>query len=305
MEFAKKCFAAWAGLLVSAGLCAQEIQFPLVQALAWIPAAENRLLPAGGQAWQVGIAGASIFSFSPDRQVINDLSTLAFTVSYRRGISSVLTFEAYGGFRFHFDAGVDPLIKKVDSLLGFADSGRDTFPEPTIHYKFKDNFYYERSQWLPAPLVLGLAGRVFSSGDVTLNGRLSIGIPLSDRAGFSSKKIFALAGLMAEYARNKLTLSGNVTMALFARPTWLGSEDVGRSYVEAGLKIRLANFLLGGIFRTSPFHVAENGNGAKTIYIAYVIKNRIEIGFMEDLPPMDTVPDVAMYLKIRLNRLQP
>ena len=38
------------------------------------------------------------------------------------------------------------------------------------------------------------------------------------------------------------------------------------------------------------------------IYIAFRFKNGIEIGLMEDLPPMDTVPDVAMYVKLDLHR---
>ncbi len=305
MKCVQKCFAACLLLLACATLPAQEIHFPLIQALAWIPAAESRLLPAGGRAWQLDIADASIFSFSRDREVINDLTVLSFTLSYRRGISRVLTFEVYGGFRFHYDAGIDRFINKVDSMLGFSNSGRDVFPEPTIHYKFKDYFYYERDQWVPAPLVLGLTGRVFRAGDLTLNGRLNIGIPLSNLPGFSSKKIFALAGLMGEYARNKMSLSASLTMAFFEKPAWLAEEDVDHFYFEASLRIRLSNFLLGTIFRSSPLHFAENGNSAKTIYIAFLIKNRLEIGFMEDLPPMDTVPDVAVYLKIHLNRLQP
>jgi hypothetical protein len=85
MKCVQKCFAACLLLLACATLPAQEIHFPLIQALAWIPAAESRLLPAGGRAWQVDIADASIFSFSRDREVINDLTILSFTLSYRRG----------------------------------------------------------------------------------------------------------------------------------------------------------------------------------------------------------------------------
>jgi hypothetical protein len=305
MNCIRRFFSACLLLLAAAALPAQEINFPLIQALAWIPPAEGNLLPPGSHTWQVEVSDANLFSFSRDMQVINDLSVFSAYLTYRRGISPALTFEVSGGLRFNYNSGMDQFIKRVDAALGFTDSGRDVFPEPTIHYKFRDYFYYNQDHWVPAPLVLGVTGRIFRGGRVTLNGRLNIGVPLSNLAGFSSKKVFALAGLRCEYAGNKLALSGSLTMAFFAKPTWLAGENIDHTYLEAGLRIRLSRFLLGTIFRSSPLHFAENGNSGKIIYIAYLIKNIIEIGLMEDLPPMDTVPDVALYLKIHLNRLQP
>ncbi len=300
MEYAKKFLLLCLWLSAVAALHAQEIQFPLIQALAWMPPAENRLLPPAGRTWQLDLSDANVFSFSRDMNVINDLSVFSVCLTYRRGISASFTFEVSAGFHYYFDSGMDNFIKKVDAALGFSDSGRDFFPERTIHYKFREYFYYNRDLWVPAPLVLGLTGKVFQSGNMALNGRLNLGIPLAEKPGFSSKKLFALAGLMFEYARGRWTISGAAQMAFFKTPAWLASEPVGHSYFEASLKIRRANFILGGIFRTSPFEFAENGNSGKVIYIGYLIKNRFEIGFMEDLPPMDTVPDFAFYLKIHL-----
>lgn len=302
MKYAKKCCVACLLLIISAALRAQEINFPLIQALAWIPPGENNLLLPGNRTWQFDVSDANLFSFSRDMKVINDMSAFSVYMNYRRGISAALTFEVSGGLRFIYDSGSDQFIKKVDAALGFSDSGRDVFPERTIHYKFKEHFYYNRDQWVPAPLTFGLTGKVFRIGNMALNSRLNIGIPLGNQPGFSSKKVFALAGLMFEYAHGKLTVSGAAQMAFFKKPTWLANEQVGHSYFEANLKIRLSNFLLGTIFRTSPFAFAENGNSGKMIYIGYLIKNLFEIGFMEDIPPMDTVPDVALYLKIHLKR---
>ena len=56
-------------------------------------------------------------------------------------MSAALTLEVSGGLRFNYDSGADQFIKKVDAALGFSDSGRDVFPEKTIHYKFKERFY--------------------------------------------------------------------------------------------------------------------------------------------------------------------
>ncbi len=305
MNCARKFFSAGLLLLAAATLPAQEIKFPLIQALAWIPPGEGNLLPAGSRAWQVDLSDANIFSFSRDLQIINDLSVFSVYLTYRRGISAAFTFEVSGGLRVNFDSGMDQFIKKVDAALGFSDSGRDVFPERTIHYKFRDHFYHTRNNWLPAPLVLGLTGKVFRMGNLALNGRVNIGIPLSDQPGFSSKKVFALAGLMFEYAQGSLAVSGAAAMAFFNAPAWLANEQLGHSYFEARLKIRLSRFILGAIFRTSPFAYEENSNNGKVIYIGYLIKKRFEIGFMEDIPPMDTVPDFAFYLKVHLNRLQP
>jgi hypothetical protein len=300
MKYAKKCFAVCLLLLASATLHAQEVQFPLIQALAWIPPAENNLLLPESRTWQLDVSYANLFSFSQDMKVINDMSVLSAYVTYRRGISAAFTFEVSGGFHYNFDSGCDQLIKKIDAALGFPDSGRDVFPERTIHYKFKEYFYYNRDLWIPAPLVLGLTGKVFRSGNIALNGRLNIGIPLTEKPGFSSKKLFVLAGVMFEYAQSRLTVSGAIQAAFFKTPSWLANELVDHSYFEASLKIRLSNFLLGTIFRTSPFEFAENGNTGKMIYLGYLFTNRFEIGFMEDIPPMDTVPDFALYLKIHL-----
>ena len=215
MKYAKKCFVACLLLSSSATLCPQEIAFPLIQALAWIPPAENNLLPAQSRVWSVSLSDANLFSFSRDQAVINDMSIFSLYFSYRRGLSAGLTLEVFAGARIYYDSGADQLIKKVDDALGFPDSGRDVFPERTIHYKFKDHFYYNRDRWVPAPLVLGLTGRVLRIGNLALNGRLNIGMPLSDQPGFSSKKVFALAVLMFEYAKNKLMVSAAVQMGFF------------------------------------------------------------------------------------------
>jgi hypothetical protein len=304
MKHIKRVKGFFVGLLLifSSPLIAQEIQFPLIQALAWIPPAESRLLPPRSQSWKLSISDANLFSFSRDMSVINDMSVFSIYFFYRRGISAVLTFEVSGGLRYVYDAGSDQLIKKVDAALGFSDSGRDIFPEKTIHYKFKNYFFYNRARFEPAPLVLGLAGRVLRSGDFTLNSRIGLGIPLTDQPGLSSHKAYALAGLTGEYARNKWTVSGAVQLAFFRRPGWLINEKVAPGYFQAELKVRWSKLALGTIFRTSPFEYEENRNDGKTIYISFLLKDRFEIGFMEDIPPMDTVPDFAFYINIRLGR---
>ncbi len=88
----------------------------------------------------------------------------------------------------------------------------------------------------------------------------------------------------------------------FDRPDWLAGEDAGRHYFQAEVKATLSRWALGVILRSSPLTFSENANPGRMIYIAFRFKNGIEIGLMEDLPPMDTVPDVAMYVKLDLHR---
>jgi len=291
--------SAW--LALPAPLSAQEIHFPLIQALAWIPPQEDRVLTPGDRSWEFSLTDANVFSFTPDFEAINDLSILAFNFSHRRALSSSLTLEIAGGFRHYYDGGLDEFIKKVDAALGFSDSGRDVFPEKTIHYKYKDRFFYIKDQWAPAPLVVGLAARIRRFGAVDLNGRVALGIPLADQPGLASKKAYLLAGIMGEYTRGKVSLSAVLQAALFNRPVWLAGEDARRHYFQAEVKATLSRWVLGVIMRSSPLTFKENANSGRMMTIAYRFKNGIEIGLMEDLPPMDTVPDVAMFLKLDLH----
>lgn len=283
-------------------LQAQEIHFPFIQALAWIPPQEDRVLPRGDHSWEFTISDANIFSFSQDFAAINDLAVLALVFSHRRAISAGLTLEVSGGFRFGYNSGLDQLIKKVDSWLGYSDSGRDIFPDDTIHYRFKDRFFYTRDQWIAAPLVVGLAARIRRFGAVDLNGRLALGIPLADRPGFASRKPYLLAGLMGEYFRGRVSVEAALQAVFFDRPGWLALEDTRRYYFQAEVKATLSSWALGVIMRSSPLAFRENANPGRMIYLAFRFKNGIEIGLMEDLPPMDTVPDVAMFIKLDLHR---
>ncbi len=297
--------AASAWLFPFVPLNAQEIQFPLIQALAWIPPQENRLLPPGGRSWEFNLANANVFSFTQDRQVVNDLSVASACVFHRRALSAGLTLEISAGVRLYYDSGMDQFIKKVDAALGFPDSGRDLFPGKTIHYRYKDRFNYVNKQWSPAPLVVGLVARILRAGDVAVNGRIGLGLPLADKPGISSGKAYALAGVVGEYSRGKVAVSAGLQAVFFNRPGWLAGEDTRRSYIQAEMQAHLSHWALGLILRTSPLTFNENANPGKMMYIGYRIKNFLEIGLMEDLPPMDTVPDVAMYLKLRLGRAQP
>ncbi|HEX7502979.1 MAG TPA: hypothetical protein VF451_06130, partial [Acidobacteriota bacterium] len=180
-------------------------------------------------------------------------------------------------------------------------SGRDLFPEKTIHYKFKDRFYYRENQWAPAPLVISLAARIHRFGAVDVNGRLGLGIPLASRPGLSSKKPYMLAGLMGEYHRDGMSVSASLQAVLFDRPGWLAPEDARRYYFQAEMQAALNHWVLGVILRSSPLTFEENANPGRMIYLAFRFKNGIEIGFMEDLPPMDTVPDAALYVKLGLH----
>jgi hypothetical protein len=291
--------SAW--LAPPAPLAAQEIHFPLIQALAWIPPQEERVLPVGDRSWEFTIADANIFSFSRGFGAINDLSVLSFSFCHRRALSRGLTLEISGGLRNYYDGGIDEFIKKVDSALGYSDSGRDVFPEKTIHYKYRDRFFYVTNQWAPAPLVISLAARILRLGSVDLNGRLGLGLPLADKPGFSSKKPYLLAGVMGDYFRGKVSVSAALQAVYFEKPGWLAAGDARRAYFQAELKATLSRWALGVILRTSPLTYEENANNGKMIYIAFRFRNGLEIGLMEDLPPMDTVPDVAMYVKLDLH----
>jgi hypothetical protein len=296
--------AALVCLMPPVPMQAQEIHFPFIQALAWIPPQEGRVLAPGEKGWEFTISDANVFSFSQDFEAINDLAVLAIAFSHRRALSAGVTFEISGGFRYCYNSSLDQFIMKVDSWLGYSDSGRDIFPEDTIHYRFKDRFFYTKSHWIPAPLVAGLAARIRRFGAVDLNGRLGLGIPLADRPGFASRKPYLLAGLMGEYVRGKVSVDAALQAVFFDRPGWLTAQDTRHSFLQAEVKATLSQWVLGIILRSSPLTFAENANSGRMIYIAFRFKNGIEIGLMEDLPPMDTVPDVAMYVKLDLHRGQ-
>jgi len=262
---------ALAWLLAAALLPGQEIDFPLIQALAWIPPQQHGGVPpaAAAETWEITAADANIYSFTQGLESVNDLSLASFTACWRRRLSPRLALEVSWSLRRHYASSFDQVIQKVDRALGFADSGRDLFPWEGVHFWYKDRFAVVSEQWTAMPLVIGLAFPLKRIGAFTVGGRLALGLPLADRPGISSGKPYLLAGASGEYAGEKVRLYGAVTAAAYKRPGWLLPGDARSSYLLGELRAQLSRWSLGVLLRGSPLDFAEMANPGKMIYIGY------------------------------------
>ena len=106
---------------------------------------------------------------------------------------------------------------------------------------------------LPAPLVIGLAGRIRRFGRVDLNGRLGLGIPLGNLPGLFLEKDLCPGRAELRVCQEQAGAERDRCHGcLFAKPDWLAGEDIDRAYFEADLEGRLSHLVLGVILRSSP-----------------------------------------------------
>lgn len=291
-------------IIVGSSATARSVEFSLVQSMAYFPYSENSMLEKGNYSITLEAYYNNIFMFNHEQTTMNDYETLGLTAAVRYGVIEGGVLEIYIRTTSMFGGSLDKLIENFHDAFNLPDDRRPEFPRNIVDYRYEDSFGYTEPQGVFAPLVVGFLKQLYRTERFSLSARASIGIPLSDKAGFSSQKLFFTVGAIASVKSpgRKFSIEFSGHLAFFRQPGWLlvPEDDIRSSMFFGQMEMRW-RFLIGGLsLRTSPFKYGDLSHTAYQGFIGFRINRRIEFLLIEDFKPFDTTPDVSFHLRIRL-----
>ncbi|UCH93147.1 MAG: DUF3187 family protein [Candidatus Aminicenantes bacterium] len=293
------CFLCLLVVVLNFNAFPVEVEFPLVQSMSYFPYADNSLLKKGEFSGTVDLYYSNVYMFNHQRTTLNDFEFFSTTVGVRYGLWEGGTLELYYRHSMIFGGILDKLIEDFHQAFNFPDTNRDEYPRFSVHYRYYDGFFYTENQSAASPLILAFLKELYSSSHFSLKTRLSLGIPLSDKPGFSSGKSSFSAGMVIGFKKKWLTLEFSNYLSFFKKPSWLADEDI-RSYLFfSNLEANLGRFILGFTFRTSVFKEDDIAHHAYQGYIGFKITRYLEFIIIEDFVPFDTTPDISFYVRIK------
>lgn len=278
-----------------------DVEFPLIQSLGYIPFSESDIIQKKTISLFLDTHYSNIYMFDQTMYTVNDMEVLNNTVGFRYGLGKTITAELYYRFLVVYGGFLDSVAESVHDIFAFENDGRKVFPRNTVHYKFKNYFYYQNSVFTHSPLIAALLWRLMKLGDFSFKLRAAMGIPLSSKPGFNNDSPFFITGLIIEFSRHRnflLELSNYVTF--FNQPSWLGTEDLRNSLWFSQLKMGVKRFCCGLLFKKTPFKVGDLANHAWQFFVGYRINKMVEISVFEEFAPMDTTPDITFNIRVKL-----
>jgi len=283
---------------------ARSVEFSLVQSMAYFPYAENTTLEKGDYSVTLEAYYNNVFMFNQERVTMNDYETLGLTAVVRYGVMEGGVVELYMRTTSMFGGSLDKLIENFHKAFNLPDDRRPEFPRNCVNYWYDGSFDYIQSQSVFAPMVVGFFKQLYRTGRFSLSARASVGIPLSDKPGFSSKKFFFTGGAIAvmKSPGAKFSAEFSAYLTFFSQPGWLivPEEDIRPTIFFGQMELRW-RFMIGGLsLRSSPFKYGDLAHTAYQGYIGFRITRRVEFLLIEDFKPFDTTPDISFHLRIRL-----
>lgn len=295
------------GIIIFCLLCvfplgAADVEFPLVQSLGYFPYMYHDILTPSQTRLTLDIFHSNIYTFDFLKTNYNDMELTSATLGVEYGLSRRITLEFYVRPALAWGGMMDKLIMDFHDLFNMSQGGREELPRNKVYYTYKDKFVHRESSLNLSPLVLGARYRLIQSGRFSINSRLSLGVPLSSKAGFNSGKLFFNTGLMVLYRNQNKNLTAFLAAnALFYKsPKWLEGEDIHQVIWHSELRVNYKWLFGGVIFRSTPFKENELANPAWQIYGGVSFLKIFELALLEEMPPMDTTPDVTFQLRIKL-----
>ncbi len=282
---------------------ATDVEFPLVQSMSYFPYAHHYTLEKKDLQFTLDISYSNIYTYDYQRTRIIDMETLSSTLGIRYGLTSRITLELYYKAAAAFGGIMDGLIINFHKTFGLAEGGRNDFPRNQVNYTYDNVFSYTENTPAQLPLVLGTMTRIYSRGNLQLNGRLALGLPLSAKTGFSGNKPFLTAGIILSYKKEKFSLDFSNHVSFFKNPNWLPEEDLENRIFHSEIRVDYKRIFGGILYKSTPFKADELANDAYQVYLGIKIWKYFELSLVEEFPPMDTVPDVSFHLRINLTRL--
>jgi hypothetical protein len=281
---------------------AVDVEFPLIQSMGYFPYQYHDILEPKAVRMTLDVYHSNIYTFDFFKSNINDMELSSGAFGFEYGLSRRVTLEFYVRAAVAWGGVMDKLIMDFHDLFNMSQGGREEFPRNQVLYTYKDAFSYGESSLNLSPLVLGARMRLFESGRFRFNGRLSVGVPLSSKPGFSGGKPFFSGGVMVLYSgkNEKLAASWATHLSFYGLPKWLEGEDVKTVIWHSEVRLDY-KWLFGGVLvRGTPFKFDELSNAAWQVYAGVKFLKVFELALVEEMPPMDTTPDVTFLLRIKL-----
>jgi len=275
------------------------VEFPLIQSVSYFPYSDHSVLDKGEISSTLDLNHSNIYMFNEERSTINDFESLGTTISFRYGIWQNTTLEIYLRHTAIFGGFLDKFIEDFHSTFNMPDNRRPEYPRFAVHYKYNDSFFYKGNENAFSPLVVGLIRQFYQTGQFSLKGRLSLGLPLSKKPGFSSDKAFLTGGVIMSFRTGKFSLELANHLSFYKRPSWLGDTDIHSVLFHSGIETRLWRFIGGFTFRSSLFKAGDLANNAYQCYFGYKFTKFLEFIILEDFFPFDTTPDISFGLRVK------
>jgi hypothetical protein len=270
--------------------------------MSYFPYAHHHTLAKKEMRLSLDLSLSNIYMYDFERTTVNDMETFSQTFSLRYGLSDRITLEFYFRSVLAFGGLMDKLIIDFHDLFNLSEGGRFDFPRNQVNYFYKDAFSHSGSPMAISPLVFGALTPIYKKDNFNVNARLSVGLPIASKRGFTSSKPFFTGGLIGTYESHskKLRAYWANHISFYGKPNWLADEDIKKWMFHSEIRLDYKRLFAGLMMRTTPFKENDLGNGAYVIYLGVKIWKYFEFSLVEEFPPMDTTPDVSFNLRIKL-----
>ncbi len=211
-----------------------------------------------------------------------------------------ITLELYARTVVGYRGVLDQFIIDFHNFFGLPQGGREDFPLDVMNYRYKDYFAYTTGKVYESPVMVGVLAELYNRGNFRVNGRISVGLPLTPKAGFSTDKPSLTGGITFLYKSGPWTISFANHLALYKNPGWMKSEDLKNQMFHSELRVDFHRIFGGFFFRSSPFRADDLQHNARQMFFGFRFLKRFEFSMIEEFPPLDTSPDVSFNLRIKI-----
>lgn len=294
-------------LMIAACLCIMfrfplmaDVDFPLVQAFAVFPFMDGESPGKNRFSLTLQSRYSNIYSLDFDKTGVNDFEMASFSVALGYGLSQGLTLELYFRYFFVYGGFLDGGIDAFHDFFGLPSARRDHYPCNQVNYYYREYFLYTGATGTWSPLVFSVLKRLKKFRNFRLYCRLFMGIPLVSKPGLVSDKAYWGLGLTGRGKWRDFSLLTSFYVSFLRPPRWIGSESLRSRLLFFKIQLNYWRLLAGFVLKTSPFETGYFSSTALQVYAGYKISEKIEIGITEDLPPLDTTPDVGFYFRYKI-----
>ncbi len=280
-------------LVLPKSIFASDVDFPLIHSFSYFPFIGNDIQKKGEYEFTMDLQYSNVYMYNYERDVINDFETCNVTFGLRYFITERFGVEFFLKTAIMYGGIMDKLIIDFHKLFGLNEGGRNEYKRNVVNYTYKDVFSYEKSMVYAGPFIGGIIANIYNSDLFNINFRVSLGIPLLDKTGLSSGNPFLSTGFIFLFKKENFSADFSIYGSFYKLPDWAEAEDIGNRMFFLHIKGEYKKIFGGFLFRSTPFPEGDLSNPAYQLYIGYKLSNRLSISMYEEIPPMDTVPDVT------------
>ncbi len=294
------------GIIASLGLflfplsLKSDVEFPLIQAFTVFPFSEKETVEKNQFSLSLHTRYSNVYSLDFEKVGVNDFEMASIGLDFQYGLIDGLTLELYYRYFFIYGGFLDGAIEVFHEFFNLPSARRDHYTLDSVHYFYKDYFQYTDATGTSSPLIFSILKQLEESNNITLYGRLFIGIPLLAKPGFVSDQVSWGLGLMGKGVWKDFCVFSSIHTSFIKAPEWMDAESLKPLLLFFKIQLTYKRFLTGFILKTSPFKFGYFSSNAHQLYVGYKISDKIEIGIVEDLPPLDTTPDMGFYFKYNI-----